>query len=78
LNFKSKKWKEAWLSAKTGIEIGMNLDYKKYYKTVIYLKKIFRDSALNYIKQLISTNDRDLAQEIYEETNRIMKLTRSK
>ncbi len=76
-NLKLKKWKEAWLSSKNGIEIGMDLNYNKYYTTVIFLKKIFRNSGLEYIRQLISTNNREIAKEVYEETNRILRLTKS-
>jgi len=77
-NSKEKKWKNAWISSKEAIILGMNLDYKKYYKTVIEMKRIFRTTGLKYIKELLRTKDRDLAKEVYDETNRILKLTRSK
>lgn len=75
-NLKEKNYKNSWLSAKEGIIIGMDLDYKEYYKKVISLKKILKRSGLEFIKQLIKTNNRELAQATLEETNRILRLTK--
>jgi len=75
-DYKANNFKSAWLNSKYGIVRGVSLDYKKYYKTVIELKRILRKSGLEYVRQLVQINDRDTALTTIEETNRIMRIKR--
>lgn len=75
-DFENKEWRTSWINSKEGIILGLTLDYEKYYKHVISLKKILKQASVNYMSQLANTNNKDLAKSVFEETNRVMAMSK--
>jgi hypothetical protein len=71
-NNKNKNYETAWIDGAKGIEVGLKLDYKEYYKYVLNLKRVIKKASKFYIDNLYKSGNAKQANYISNKTKELL------